>query len=831
MRTLKKTLCLVLCLAMMAGLCVFATADFKDQEKIENTEAVTILTGLGVIKGDDKGNFNPQGTLTRAEAATIITNILGGDGLAITTDKFSDVKENDWFMSYVAYCVAEGVVAGMGDGTFAPNAKLTGEQWATMLLRALGYEISGETWQIDVAKLVKSLKLLDGFVGTKEISRDDACQMAYNAINVAPDGETKEYVVTDSTGKELYRGTNEVIAYLTVNNAAGNVIKEVSVKEGSLGKTNFSLTEATSTDAFGRVSKIYTNGKKSTDKDYKLYASFDPTPVATYTEATTKEKLATALGATTTEGVSLTIITNGHAATAETVVKPASTTTGTPLGGQGTLIEVYKTGDKEYKVIVVETFVRKLVKSDIVAAKPATATSDAVTAGIKLDGVKYETTAFKQGDVVLYTKVVDDAGAATKIVNVVKADSTVGTITANAAGYFRIDGTKVVKAVNAKLTTGTGTSASHNQNWASTQAPYSISDTEVSFFFDNYGNVIYAEQGATAAIQDNYLYVVDFAAKAAKSDGGDDLFGTGAVTDNARAQAKVLNLENGKVEIVEIAIVEGTDGKFYFATRGGASSGFEVKDSAKAGDATSYMKAGLRKYVKLEDGSYAIDPANVSTTSVSITKGNAVAGSNFLTDKTVLTVVEYTMSKGVITGASVTSTTGYKNIATDTYNDAIVTVENGFITNILVVKAASTSTKANYAIYKGEGETDTNGTHYEFYVKGELVSYIDDGKYDATNAWVAGTVYDLTVDTAAKTVTGTPATPLADGTGKVTAIQAEYMLVKDSSDNTHVVYFASEYTAVSKTGDKVVEIAVDDTVTCYGSTVGGKVTADFVTVG
>ena len=143
MRTLKKTLCLVLCLAMMAGLCVFASADFKDQGKIENEEAVAVLTGIGVIQGDDKGNFNPEGTLTRAEATVIITKLLGAADIKASTDKFTDVKADFWGMPFIAYCVAEGVVAGMGDGTFAPNAKLTGYQWATLLLRAIGYKIEG----------------------------------------------------------------------------------------------------------------------------------------------------------------------------------------------------------------------------------------------------------------------------------------------------------------------------------------------------------------------------------------------------------------------------------------------------------------------------------------------------------------------------------------------------------------------------------------------------------------------------------------------------------------------------------------------------------------
>ena len=271
MRTLKKTLCLVLCLAMMAGLCVFASADFKDQDKIENEEAVAVLTGIGIINGDDKGNFNPEGTLTRAEATVIITKILGAADIKATTDKFTDVTENYWGMPYIAYCVAEGVVAGMGDGTFAPNAKLTGYQWATLLLRAIGYEVSGETWQIDVAKLVKSLNLAKGvtFVGTDEISRQDACQMALNALFA----QTVHY----EGGSKVTVGGVEIVTDSKL--VKETYIDGTDVKPETLAHTYFpGLTKkdtGVSTDKFGRKGAIeYTYQAPGAKKAETIYKAF-----------------------------------------------------------------------------------------------------------------------------------------------------------------------------------------------------------------------------------------------------------------------------------------------------------------------------------------------------------------------------------------------------------------------------------------------------------------------------------------------------------------------------------------------------------------------------
>ena len=77
MRTLKKTLALVLCLAMIAGLCCFGTsAAFADAADIEYTEAVEVMNALGVLKGDGT-NFNPKGILTRAEAAVMLAKLIG----------------------------------------------------------------------------------------------------------------------------------------------------------------------------------------------------------------------------------------------------------------------------------------------------------------------------------------------------------------------------------------------------------------------------------------------------------------------------------------------------------------------------------------------------------------------------------------------------------------------------------------------------------------------------------------------------------------------------------------------------------------------------------
>ena len=81
MRTLKKTLCLVLVLAMMVGLCAMGASaitvnDYKDKDQIPNLEAFATLTAIGVFQGDDTGNVHPNEALKRADSQRLVTKEL-----------------------------------------------------------------------------------------------------------------------------------------------------------------------------------------------------------------------------------------------------------------------------------------------------------------------------------------------------------------------------------------------------------------------------------------------------------------------------------------------------------------------------------------------------------------------------------------------------------------------------------------------------------------------------------------------------------------------------------------------------------------------------------
>lgn len=198
MRNLKKVLSLVLCLAMMLSIMVVgAGAAFDDQGKIENAEAVEMCTALGIIDGFEDGNYHPEKNITRAQAAKLICVMLNGGKDAVkdnANSTFTDVLTDStsaWANKYIEFCSAEGIVAGVGGNRFAPASNVTGTQLAKMLLVALGYNaakegFTGDSWALNVntkavkAGLYKGLEDVDMSVA---LSRDDAAQMIWNALN------------------------------------------------------------------------------------------------------------------------------------------------------------------------------------------------------------------------------------------------------------------------------------------------------------------------------------------------------------------------------------------------------------------------------------------------------------------------------------------------------------------------------------------------------------------------------------------------------------------------------------------------------------------------
>ena len=142
---------------------------FKDPERITYTEAVAVTSGIGLFSGTPDGRFDPRGTVTRAQMATIIVKMVKGsefnaDSYKGEANPFPDTAafEGGWAEGYINACAQLGVVKGYGDGTFQPANPVTAAEALTMVLNALKVDAGAGEWPATVMNKAKELKLADG---------------------------------------------------------------------------------------------------------------------------------------------------------------------------------------------------------------------------------------------------------------------------------------------------------------------------------------------------------------------------------------------------------------------------------------------------------------------------------------------------------------------------------------------------------------------------------------------------------------------------------------------------------------------------------------------
>ena len=306
---MKKLLALVLALVMSMSLVTISNAAFSDADKIDHKEAVDVMNALGVINGMPDGSFAPAGNVTRAEMAKMISIISLGnvDAAAFigTTTDLTDITGH-WAEGFIKYCYSQGVIAGRGDGTFAPNANVTAVEAAKMLLVAIGYNASvqeyvGADWQINVTRDAQISKFFDELSvnANKVLTRDEAAQMIYNAIQAKTIVKTSSVDRKDGSITDMYNATGAKLLYKTFeaqtwvgtyagnydNSAANNkgeiaVVGKLDTAEANVVKTKASFPSDMSITNIGEeVKVIFKDGKggvaNKPDKKDTIYGVYN----------------------------------------------------------------------------------------------------------------------------------------------------------------------------------------------------------------------------------------------------------------------------------------------------------------------------------------------------------------------------------------------------------------------------------------------------------------------------------------------------------------------------------------------------------------------------
>ena len=111
---------------------------FHDIDGVEwATEAILALADMKIINGKSEGFFKPNDFITREEFAKIIVCALGYQDEKYSGNVFADADDDDWFAPYINIAYSKGLVKGIGDGKFGVGEMISRQDMMVILYNAL----------------------------------------------------------------------------------------------------------------------------------------------------------------------------------------------------------------------------------------------------------------------------------------------------------------------------------------------------------------------------------------------------------------------------------------------------------------------------------------------------------------------------------------------------------------------------------------------------------------------------------------------------------------------------------------------------------------------
>ncbi|MBE6944632.1 MAG: hypothetical protein E7459_00910 [Ruminococcaceae bacterium] len=114
-------------------------------------DGVDYVLANGLMEGMGDGIFAPNANLTRGQLVTILYRMAGEPSVKGMRQPFTDVLAGQWYSDAIVWAYNEGIVNGMSATVFGTNAKITREQIATILYRYVGAEEETENALADYA--------------------------------------------------------------------------------------------------------------------------------------------------------------------------------------------------------------------------------------------------------------------------------------------------------------------------------------------------------------------------------------------------------------------------------------------------------------------------------------------------------------------------------------------------------------------------------------------------------------------------------------------------------------------------------------------------------
>ena len=222
---------------------------------------VDFVADEGYFVGTSDTTFSPEMTMTRAMFVVVMAAL---EGVKVDNNvaPFADVPANTWYSGAVAWAAKNGVIAGVGDNKFAPNAEITREQMAVIMnayvdwhseehgedhetdakVKTFADKASVSSWAVEAVDNCRGWGLIAGapdgkFYPQNNASRAEVATVVYNLAWMVLGGggsrPTPKPVYTDY----IYEAVKEIVGTLESGAATLGIYVDVDLAEEPVDNT------------------------------------------------------------------------------------------------------------------------------------------------------------------------------------------------------------------------------------------------------------------------------------------------------------------------------------------------------------------------------------------------------------------------------------------------------------------------------------------------------------------------------------------------------------------------------------------------------------------
>ncbi|MGM7634686.1 S-layer homology domain-containing protein [Bacillus sp. Hm123] len=268
---------LLICTAVPMNHVQAAAEPIKDMKSSYRFyESVWSLTAKGVLVSEDDDSLKvaPNKLVTRAEAADMITAILGLERES-NHPGFRDVTKENVNYDSIAALAERGIITGFKDGTIKPNEILTRAQMAKMISLSFKYKTNANAvipfkdvvkgnWAVPYIDALVRSEVTNGTTATTfsphhKLTRQQMALFLYRAHQKKPVSQYNDEEIFNLV-RELQNKANMVVEYY----------KNVSTKRPSFSKVRGELLPYAETALVDGFMKEYYN-ESCTECDWVMY--------------------------------------------------------------------------------------------------------------------------------------------------------------------------------------------------------------------------------------------------------------------------------------------------------------------------------------------------------------------------------------------------------------------------------------------------------------------------------------------------------------------------------------------------------------------------------